>query len=233
MKRVFAALVGGCLTIAPFAASMAAVCGKDGTSSATDQVHTSASDHHGSKPISEKLKQERASPYRLGDAILMLTPYEAERQRRCFVLAAYSEARGSTQKGMLAVMWTIVNRVEHPDFPETPCAVIAQKGAFEGMKQGPFRKHLAAIKAGYMPPAIKAAPGANAEALSTIEDLSFQMMFCNRSADPVKGATYFYAPKPQRQLGRGAPSWSRQFVRTARVDEHVFYRDPTSDKAVD
>ena len=51
-----------------------------------------------------------------------------EDEHHCLALALYWEARGETDAGMIAVGWTILNRVASPDFPDTPCKVIYQGG---------------------------------------------------------------------------------------------------------
>ena len=45
-----------------------------------------------------------------------------KQERDCLALAIYWEARGEGTRGMLAVGWTVLNRVSSRDFPSTPCA---------------------------------------------------------------------------------------------------------------
>lgn len=45
-------------------------------------------------------------------------------------LNMYREARGESLRGQLAVAEVTLNRVSHPDFPNTICAVISQKNQF-------------------------------------------------------------------------------------------------------
>ncbi len=44
----------------------------------------------------------------------------------CLALAIYHEARGETNDGQLWVAEVIVNRVEHPDYPDTVCGVVTE-----------------------------------------------------------------------------------------------------------
>jgi spore germination cell wall hydrolase CwlJ-like protein len=44
----------------------------------------------------------------------------------CLALAIYHEARGEPNDGQLWVAEVIVNRVEHPDYPDTVCGVVTQ-----------------------------------------------------------------------------------------------------------
>lgn len=51
-----------------------------------------------------------------------------ERQRQCLALALYWEAKAEGRDGMLAVASVILNRVAHPEFPDTVCGVVEQGG---------------------------------------------------------------------------------------------------------
>ena len=46
----------------------------------------------------------------------------------CLALAMYWEAKGEGDEGMLAVASVVLNRVRHPDFPDSVCAVVTQGG---------------------------------------------------------------------------------------------------------
>lgn len=50
--------------------------------------------------------------------------------------AVYSEARGEIYQGQVAVAAVILNRVNHPDFPNTIPGVIYQPGAFTAVNDG-------------------------------------------------------------------------------------------------
>ena len=50
--------------------------------------------------------------------------------------AVYGEARGEPYEGQVAVAAVILNRVEHPDFPDTVGGVIFQPGAFTAVDDG-------------------------------------------------------------------------------------------------
>lgn len=52
--------------------------------------------------------------------------------------AVYSEARGEPFQGQVAIAEVILNRVEHPDFPDTISAVIYQPWAFTAVHDGQF-----------------------------------------------------------------------------------------------
>ena len=67
---------------------------------------------------------------------LLLAPFGAndahaasrQDEQHCLALSLYWEARGEGRRGMVAVGWTVLNRVHSRDFPATPCGVIRQGG---------------------------------------------------------------------------------------------------------
>ncbi len=81
-----------------------------------------------------------------------------------------AEARGEPYIGQVAVGAVVLNRIEHPSFPDTMSGVIYQKGAFSCLDDGQFYETVAAS-------AYKAATDA-------INGL-----------DPSGGAIYYYNPK--------------------------------------
>ncbi|MGH6921343.1 MAG: cell wall hydrolase, partial [Geminicoccaceae bacterium] len=46
----------------------------------------------------------------------------------CLALAMYWEAQSEGPDGMLAVAAVVLNRVAHPEFPDTVCGVVRQGG---------------------------------------------------------------------------------------------------------
>lgn len=53
---------------------------------------------------------------------------------KCLGEAVYREARGESYRGQLAVAQTVLNRVRSPQFPNTVCGVVFQKGQFSWTK---------------------------------------------------------------------------------------------------
>ena len=80
-----------------------------------------------------------------------------------------AEARGEPFKGQVAVGAVILNRVEHPSFPDTVSAVLYQPKAFSALKDGNWNK-----------PVVDSAYQAAQDALNGI--------------DPSGGATFYYNP---------------------------------------
>ena len=81
-----------------------------------------------------------------------------------------AEARGESYSGQVAVGAVILNRVEHPSFPDTLSGVIYQKGAFTCLSDGQFYEAVA-----------DSAYSAPRDAINGL--------------DPSGGAIYYYNPK--------------------------------------
>ena len=81
-----------------------------------------------------------------------------------------AEARGESYVGQVAVGAVVLNRVEHPSFPDTVSGVIYQKGAFSCLDDGQFYE-----------PVSDSAYSAARDALNGV--------------DPSGGAIYYYNPK--------------------------------------
>ena len=80
-----------------------------------------------------------------------------------------AEARGEPYSGQVAVGAVILNRVEHPSFPDTLSGVIYQPGAFTAITDGQFNESVA-----------ESAYRAARDALN--------------GTDPSGGAIYYYNP---------------------------------------
>ena len=81
-----------------------------------------------------------------------------------------AEARGEPYMGQVAVGAVVLNRVEHPSFPETLSGVVYQKGAFSCLYDGQFNEPIS--------------ESAYKAATDSINGL-----------DPSGGAIYYYNPK--------------------------------------
>ncbi|WP_395455228.1 cell wall hydrolase [Azospirillum melinis] len=90
-------------------------------------------------------------PVMIGTSVFMLTPWQAERERRCLALAGWAEARGEGADAMAAVMWVVANRAASADQPSLPCRVVVATGQFEPFAAAPVepadRTKAKAIKA--------------------------------------------------------------------------------------
>lgn len=119
----------------------------------------------------------------------------SERQITCLAHNAYYEARGEPQQGQIAVMNVVMNRVESPQFPSTPCAVVYQGCQFSWVCSG----HRSTI---------------NSAILSRLMDLARQV-YNGSITDVTNGARFFHS----RSIN---PGWRR--TRIATIGNHIFYR---------
>lgn len=94
-----------------------------------------------------------------------------------------AEARGEPYTGQVAVGAVVLNRVEHPSFPNTISGVIYQSGAFSCLQDGQFNE-----------PVADSAYKAAREALA--------------GADPTGGAIYYFNPA----TATSAWIWSRPLI---------------------
>ena len=95
-----------------------------------------------------------------------------------------AEARGEPYSGQVAVGAVILNRVEHPSFPNTVAGVVYQPGAFTCMVDGQFDQ-----------PVADSAYRAARDALN--------------GADPSGGAIYYFNPS----TATSAWIWSRPLIK--------------------
>ena len=132
-------------------------------------------------------------------ALLCITPAQASDQRACIAKAIYWEARGLSENGQRAVAEVIWNRVNHPAFPKTPCAVV-------------FQRTGATCQFSWTCTNLRhAQPPRNA---------SWQAAWRIAGEPPssvTNGALFFHAKRYRTR-------W-RHLVEVAEVDGHVFYSD--------
>lgn len=96
-----------------------------------------------------------------------------------------AEARGEVYEGQVAVGAVILNRIEHPSFPDTIAGVVYQKGAFTCMTDGQINE-----------PVADSAYRAARDALNGL--------------DPSGGAIYYFNP----ETATSKWIWSRPAIKT-------------------
>jgi len=142
------------------------------------------------------------------DHIDALPPVEGGPQWRCLTKAIYFEARGESLAGQVAVAEVILNRKDSSAYPDTICAVVRQGEEMRNRCQFSFMCD--------GKPEDVTEPKAWRRA-GKIADV----MMNGRPRTVTKAATHFHTTAVR-------PGWSRRLVRTVKVDDHIFYRYPTT-----
>jgi len=124
-------------------------------------------------------------------------------EQNCLALSIYWEARGESRIGMIAVGWTVLNRMRSKHFPSAPCTVVRQGGErspcqFSWWCDG--RSDRPRDRDSWRAALLIAA-----------------RLLVNPPADPTGGALFYHS------INIKMP-WKRKRVRTARIGAHVFYR---------
>ncbi len=150
---------------------------------------------------------------------------QQHRDTECLALVGFAEARGSGSRAMEAVMWVVQNRHIGSEGKMDVCAVIAQRGAFEGVTKPRFQSQLVAIRRGQQLPQVQTRDVVEQRALRKAGQLAAAIVSRERTHDLTRGATHFYAPIAQRQLNRQIPNWAKEYVQTASIGGHAFFRE--------
>ena len=140
------------------------------------------------------------------DALDKLPLPKPSSEMKCLAEAIYFEARGETIEGQYAVGEVIINRVLSNEFPNSVCGVISE-GA----------NRLNACQFSY-----------NCDGkLETINEkkiygriLKLSKILLEPSARFLTGGATFYHSKFV------SPSWSKKFLKTNEIGNHVFYKLP-------
>jgi len=122
---------------------------------------------------------------------------------RCLALAMYWEARMEGREGMLAVASVVLNRRDHPEFPDTVCGVVTQGG-----ETPPCQFSWWCDGKSDLPTEAKAWRQAERLAAEVLE---------RPPRDRTGGALFFHATSL-------ADPWHVERPRSARIGRHIFYR---------
>jgi spore germination cell wall hydrolase CwlJ-like protein len=125
----------------------------------------------------------------------------AQSAEHCLALAMYWEAKSEGPDGMLAVASVVLNRVAHPDFPNTVCGVVKQGG-----ESPPCQFSWWCDGKSDQPTEARAWSSATRIAESVLR---------SPPSDRTRGALFFH------NIGIATP-WERQ--RTVQIGRHIFYR---------
>ena len=138
-----------------------------------------------------------------------------EKEVTCLAQAIYYEARGEPERGRFAVAQVILNRANHPGYPETICGVVFQNKNLKDRCQFSF-----ACDGNKDTPK----PGeiwdrSKAEAKSLYEcDAECRARNATKWKEPIWSSTHFHANSVR-------PNWAKDFEQTEKIGQHIFYRD--------
>lgn len=123
---------------------------------------------------------------------------EARSDVECLTQAIYYEARGEGPAGQAAVAQVVLNRVRHPSFPKSVCAVVYQGCQFSFACDGSTRR------------------GREAGAWNRAQRIATKALSGAVVAN-VGNATHFHTVNV-------SPNWGPSLVRVGQVGLHIFYR---------
>jgi spore germination cell wall hydrolase CwlJ-like protein len=130
---------------------------------------------------------------------------DGARDLDCLTQAVYYEARGESPRGQAAVAQVVLNRVKHPSFPKTICAVV-----FQGAGLGKADCQFSFVCDGSM-----RAPR-DVDAWDKAQHVAARALSGAVVAE-IGAATHFHAVR----LG---PQWGDGLIQVATVGLHVFYK---------
>ena len=123
---------------------------------------------------------------------------EARSDLDCLTQAIYYEARGEGPAGQAAVAQVVLNRVRHPSFPKSVCAVVYQGCQFSFACDGSTRR------------------GREAGAWNRAQRIATKALSGAVVAN-VGNATHFHTVNV-------SPNWGPSLMRVGQVGLHIFYR---------
>ena len=138
-----------------------------------------------------------AAPFQLRGAL------DESRDMECLSQAVYYEARGETSAGQAAVAQVVLNRVRHPAFPKSVCAVV-----FQGARTSSCQFSFACDGASHHP--IENAAWRRAEQVAA-KAIGGSVM------SEVGNATHFH-------VAGLSTDWGPRLMKVAQIGSHIFYR---------
>jgi len=130
---------------------------------------------------------------------------DGARDLDCLTQAVYYEARGETDRGQAAVAQVVLNRVKHPAFPKTICAVV-----FQGAGLGKADCQFSFVCDGSMREPRDDTAWGKAQHIAA-------RALSGAVVAEIGSATHFHATR----LG---PQWGDGLIKVATVGLHVFYK---------
>jgi len=120
----------------------------------------------------------------------------SKEQIRCLATNTYMEARGESEKGMLATIFVVLNRTKDPRFPSTPCKVISQPNQFSWWGKGKTIKE--------------------PDMYEKAKELVYEVLE-GKHKDVTRGALYFVHVKTNT-------NWLKKSTHTCTIGNHKFFK---------
>ena len=119
-------------------------------------------------------------------------------ERNCLTQALYYEARGEGERGQEAVAEVILRRTKTSNHPSTVCGVVREPHQFSFLTDGSMSRKV------------------DRRAWEASYDLAVRILSGKIVTSLTHRATHYHQVDIR-------PAWSKDFVRTATVGNHVFY----------
>lgn len=137
-------------------------------------------------------------------------------QEKCLATVIYSEARGESLQGQVAVAFTVLNRAVN----RTLCQVVLSPKQYSAFNNNPALRAAALSK--HLEPIQK----------NVIDKKSWEqsltvarMVMANFVKDPSNGATHYIAPALMKIKHYHYPKWTKQYKLVAVINGHKFYKN--------
>ncbi len=214
---VSAALLGSGLGLGLGAAYLAILAGQTGDDTRAARISAAATHGYESSRLEAGGSDLRTGLVRYGfqpgaDARAVSARFANDRgagstrvraDLECLTGAVYYEARGESPQGQHAVAQVVMNRVKHPAYPKSVCAVVYQGAGRSGCQfsfacDGSTRR------------------GREAKAWARARKVAARVLAGGTVAN-IGYATHFHTTAV-------SPFWAPQMLRVAQVGAHVFYK---------
>ena len=127
-----------------------------------------------------------------------------EQELRCLAENVYHEAKNQSQMGKMGVAYVTLNRAKHPLYPSEVCKVVYEKHKETCQFSWVCQNKVVADNRAYR----------EARRIAKLVYMRYNDML-----DPTEGALFFHAYYV-------SPAWARRYVKTVRIDDHIFYKTP-------
>ena len=133
----------------------------------------------------------------------------AEEEIRCLAENIYFEARNQSVPGQIAVALVVLNRVEHPNFPDTICGVVKQTKYYPS-----GRIDLHSCQFSWY---CDGKPDIPHEPCWDEIVMLASVIFGWESTDFTDGSLWYHSTKVH-------PKWADHYSKTVQIDNHIFYK---------